>query len=114
MTEGMRSTFKEYYQKIYTFKESINILKGFSYNLVSKFKESSIDLLWLDADHSYEACKNDIRTWLPKVKSKGFFLFHDYARDFINGVRKAVDEKINTGELKKISIENSLLVTQKL
>lgn len=49
-----------------------------------------IDLLFLDADH--EAVREDIRAWVPLVKSHGIVAFHDYgSREW---VRVPVDEMI--------------------
>lgn len=62
------------------------------------FEPDSIDLLIVDADHSYEAVKRDIEAWIPKVTLEGKVFFHDY--DAIGtcleganyGVKQAVDE----------------------
>lgn len=56
------------------------------------FSDNSVDFIFLDADHSYEAAKSDILTWYPKVKSGGIISGHDYG--FWSGVNKAVDELI--------------------
>jgi hypothetical protein len=49
-----------------------------------------VDLLFLDADHNYEAVKRDIYAWLPKLKDHGCLCGHDYT--FREGVRQAVHE----------------------
>jgi predicted O-methyltransferase YrrM len=40
--------------------------------------EGKIDLLHIDAGHSYEEVKADIKNWLPKVNKGGVLCFHDY------------------------------------
>ena len=49
------------------------------------------DFIFIDAAHSYEAVRQDIGDWLPKVKPGGSFMGHDYHPSF-PGVSKAVDE----------------------
>lgn len=68
-----------------------NIIKNDSVEASKFFKDESIDFLFLDADHSYEAVTRDIRTWLPKVKIGGVFAGHD--RDY-PPLGKAVEELI--------------------
>jgi len=44
---------------------------------VKHVKDESIDLLFIDADHTYEGVMNDIQNWLPKVKEGGYIYGHD-------------------------------------
>ncbi len=62
------------------------------------YEDNSIDFVYIDADHSYEAVKNDINAWLPKVKPNGILAGHDYP---MLSVREAVHETL--GE-KNISV----------
>lgn len=48
-----------------------------------------VDLVFLDADHRYEAVKADIAAWWPHVRTGGLLIGHDY---HLGGVRQAVDE----------------------
>lgn len=49
-----------------------------------------VDLVFIDADHSYEAVFNDIMNWKRHVKPGGILCGHDY--DYFPGVTQAVDE----------------------
>ena len=51
-----------------------------------------VDMVFVDASHSYEACKGDALAWLPRIKDGGVIAFHDYWDRWNYGVIKAVDE----------------------
>ena len=55
---------------------------------------NDFDLVFIDADHSYEGVKENILTWLPKVRPGGLLAGHDYEANipFFEGVKRAVDE----------------------
>ena len=57
-----------------------------------EFPDRFFDLIYIDANHSYESVKKDIESWLPKLKMSGIIAGHDYD-DHWPGVVKAVDEK---------------------
>jgi hypothetical protein len=57
----------------------------------SLFRDRSVDFVFIDADHSYEAVRRDILAWLPKVKVGGTLAGHDY-EPYYPGVIRAVDE----------------------
>jgi predicted O-methyltransferase YrrM len=56
------------------------------------YADESLDFVFIDADHSYEAVKRDIAAWLPKVKSGGIIAGHDYCVWPGFGVIEAVTE----------------------
>ena len=49
------------------------------------------DLVFIDADHRYEAVSQDIKTWLPKVRKGGWLSGHDHTKR-TPGVVQAVAE----------------------
>jgi len=50
----------------------------------------SLDLVFLDGDHSYEAVKADIAVWQMKIAPGGVLCGHDY--DVFEGVTRAANE----------------------
>ncbi len=63
----------------------------------SKFLDRSLDFVYIDAQHHFEAVRDDIVRWFPKVKIGGIIGGHDFFEDGDYpfgrfGVRKAVVE----------------------
>lgn len=54
--------------------------------------QDKADLIFIDADHSYEATTADIEAWRPHLKSNGILAGHDYDVNGFEGVKKAVLE----------------------
>jgi len=52
--------------------------KGLSLDVANEFEDGSIDVIYIDATHTYEGVKGDIEAWLPKLKPNGFMAGHDY------------------------------------
>lgn len=77
--------------RIDNWKERANVMRMKSIEAAKCIDDNSLDYVFIDADHSYEGVKRDIKTWLPKVKIGGWIGGHDYDPRFA-GVMKAVDE----------------------
>jgi len=63
------------------------------------FRDKSLDLVFIDADHRYQEVKKDIRAWLPKVREGGIISGHDCEIQYkilTEWARKAIDEVINS------------------
>jgi predicted O-methyltransferase YrrM len=56
------------------------------------YADESVDMVFIDGDHSYQGCANDIRLWWPKVCIGGVLAGHDYRSDKDFGVIQAVQE----------------------
>lgn len=71
--------------------------------------EGSIDILFIDADHSYEGCLADIEAWSKHVIPNGIIMGHDYSFVF-PGVKRAVHEVFGWDVP---TVGNSIWVTRK-
>lgn len=58
------------------------------------FDDRSLDLVFIDGDHSYEAVRRDILQFAPKVKGGGVLSGHDYGNS--DDVRRAVRELLGS------------------
>lgn len=72
------------------------------------FADGSIEMVFIDGDHSYESCRDDIKAWLPKASK--LICGHDYTDDGVGhwpGVIRAVTEQFgNVVLVDKIWIVN--------
>lgn len=67
-------------------------IQGSSHTVNDLIPDNSIDIIFIDGDHSYEAVKKDIALYLPKLKNGGLLTGHDI--DY-PGVNQAVNEIID-------------------
>jgi len=84
-TEDIHKTF----MKNVGHHKNLKLLRMDSLKAAGRFKDKSIDMVFIDAGHEYEEVKADIKAWLPKTKK--LICGHDYGVNF-EGVKRAVDE----------------------
>jgi len=71
--------------------ERVRFVQGWSDAVAKQFDDESLDLVFLDADHSEEGVGSDLAAWVPKVRPGGIVAGHDYAARHHPGVKPAVD-----------------------
>jgi hypothetical protein len=65
-----------------------------SVEAAADYEDASIDFVWIDGNHDYEAVIDDINSWLPKLKPGAWMGGHDYNHPGHPGVKQACDELI--------------------
>lgn len=56
----------------------------------ARYRNNSLDFVFIDGDHRYEAVKQDIEAWLPKLKPNGILAGHDFHSEDVQRAVKAV------------------------
>ena len=70
----------------------VEFIEGLSTESAERFADKSIDLVFIDADHSREGVRTDLIAWVPKVKPGGVISGHDYGSHTYPAVAEVVDE----------------------
>ena len=73
-------------------KDRITIYHQDSVEAAQNLVDGSLDLCFIDADHSYVGVKRDIEAYYTKVRSGGYLGGHDFGNKRLPGVKKAIDE----------------------
>jgi len=73
------------------YSDKVELLKMTTLEASKEFDDGYFDLVFIDADHSYEGVKNDILTWYPKIRKGGLLCGHDFSWD---GIRQAIAETV--------------------
>ena len=66
---------------------------AFGHDVAKFITDGSLDFVFIDGNHKYEAVKEDISDWAPKVRKGGIVSGHDYY-DFASG-RGGVVQAVN-------------------
>lgn len=93
MSEGGRDTWTAFSNNTADYRESITPIRGFSHDVVDQVAgiADSVDLLFIDGDHSYEGVLRDWTEYRRFLKPGSVVVFHDYG--WAEGVQKLVKEE---------------------
>lgn len=97
-------------------RAQVIVHRDYSTEAVHDFADSSLDWVYVDAMHTYEAALQDLRDWAPKVKEGGVLLGHDYAnhpqaREMGFGVVEAVNQFVRETEWRLVFLTQELYPT---
>ena len=97
-----KQNHREYYRaKFSDYAEQLVICEGDSAEQLASFPDNHFDMVYLDADHTYEGLQRDVQQAIVKVKQNGYIVFNDYTvLDHMGnpyGVVQSVNELLQTG-----------------
>lgn len=69
------------------FGARVTFLKMTTDEAALQVRDGSLDFVFIDADHRYEAVRDDIANWRPKIRVGGYLMGHDINWE---GVERAV------------------------
>lgn len=77
-----QETFNTYYEraKRRLVKYNCRIIADYSLEAVKGFPDGFLDFVYIDGNHEFQNCVNDICEWSRKVRSGGIVAGHDYTR----------------------------------
>lgn len=84
------------------------VIRGLSTEAAAAIPDSSLDFVYLDADHSYQACSAELEAYYPKVRPGGILAGHDYLDgelpEGVFGVKRSVDEFIASKQVEPLYV----------
>jgi hypothetical protein len=95
--EKFDQMYEQLLEKVRKYGERAKVWRARSKDAAEKVEAHSLDYVFIDAEHTYEAVRDDIIAWLPKVKQGGWIGGHDYDNPGFEGVKEAVDEAFPDG-----------------
>lgn len=81
----------DFHKRLESVKGVYNLVEQTSNTAVHRYSDGTIDFLMIDGDHSYEAVKNDILNFLPKMKVGGVIVGDDA---FVDEIRQAAYDAV--------------------
>lgn len=83
------NNWKETHERVEPFKEKAVFLKGMSHIMIKEITDDSLIFSYIDGDHAFNGCFNDLINIYPKVKTGGVIACHDFLNETY-GVNAAV------------------------
>ncbi|WP_353432454.1 class I SAM-dependent methyltransferase [Polynucleobacter sp. MWH-UH23A] len=87
--QAMERLFKAVSFNLLRFDGRAKLMKQKSWDAANKFVDESLDLVYIDGDHTYDGVVKDLAAWFPKVRKGGVICGDDIGWP---GVKQAVDE----------------------
>jgi hypothetical protein len=96
---NLNNSYNELKKKYLGYPE-IEIIRSQTVDFLKSLPNGHLNAVYIDADHSYEAVKQDLNLSFQKVGKNGLIMGHDYEENEFPGVVQAVDEFCQQNDLK--------------
>lgn len=97
-------------QKLYYNNPKVKFIRLLSLDAVQIFNKQFFDWIFIDADHSYQGCLNDLLAYDTLVKDDGLIVGHDYIPEDKGkkgfGVTKAVHDFVKNKNYHLVGVTN--------
>jgi len=114
-TYGVRDDMQVHYEMVCSdfaaqiAERRVVVHRAYSRDCAAAFAGGSIDFVYVDGMHSYEACLEDLRLYGPKVRGTGLLLGHDFSNTDMGrrkgfGVIRAVAEFVAESDFKPVMV----------
>jgi len=91
---------------------NVTVIRKPSLEAVDSFADDSLDFVYIDGDHSFDAAVQDIIRWSAKVRAGGLILVHDYCVNQIGAdVVKAVDAYTHCHDIRPWYVTSDLALS---
>jgi len=109
-TTDQSGLYNEFIQNIEKVKSCIKPIRSSSFIASNQFKNESVDFIFVDGDHSYQAVFMDLNLWWPKLKVGGIMAGHDF---WAPQIQKAVADFCEKNNLKFQNTSSSCFLINK-
>ena len=87
--QAMERLFNVVQSNLQKFDGRAKLLREKSWDAAKRFEDHSLDLVYIDGDHTYQGVVKDLASWFPKIRKGGMICGDDIGWP---GVKRAVDE----------------------
>lgn len=73
------------------FPNLVSVLRGTTLEVIDQVADNSLDLVYIDGDHTEEGCKTDLYNWYEKVRPGGLVTGDDFVDGQVVVVPNGID-----------------------
>jgi len=103
--------YDEFIRNMIPVRDFINPIRMTSEEASKLYENNSLEFVYIDGNHEYEAFSLDVRCWFPKVKYGGYIGGHDFN---YNSVKRGVEEYFLNLNCEKLEFEEVSWLYKKL